>query len=953
MIMTSRSIFALAIISIISICGVSSAAAQTVTFSPTSLAFGGVVVGTSSSPLPIKLTNTGSATLNVSKVQVTSPNAGDFTQTNNCTPQVLAGAFCTINVTFTPTASGARSANITVTDNATGSPQKVLASGTGLAPAVSMKPSSLTFTSQMIGSSSASQSINVTNTGQAPLNISSIAAAGANAGDFSLTNNCGASLAVNATCAITATFTPTGNWSRTAAIMMADNALGSPHVMGLAGNGASGGAASFSPPSLTFATRLMGTTSAAQPVTLTNTGTAPLLIAQISASGDYAQTNNCGTSVAAGAFCTINVTFTPFYNATRPGWINVNFTDPAGIQTVALTGAGANPAPVAVKPRIASLTQAQTQQYTAYLSNVVTTNVTWYVDNVVGGNSTVGTISTSGLYTPPATSGSHTIKAVNIANTKQSASVPVVVSGFTGTLTHHGDNLRTGQNNYETALTTGNVNKTQFGKLFSQPVDGQIYAEPLWVPNVNIGGVQHNVVVVATQHDSVYAFDADSSTAALWHTSFINPAAGVTTIPQADVERGLDISPEIGITSTPVIDSANGILYVEARTKDTRGTAPCPGPNNVGSPYFHFLHALDVTTGVEKPGSPVMICAQVPGSGYDNYSGVVYFNTMRQNNRAGLLLLNGVVYIAFASLEDISPYHGWVLGYSYTGSGFSQTPTIWCYTCSAASGNKAGIWHGGGGIPADASGNLYVSTGTGSFDNTIGGGITFGKLTPSGTTLNVTDYFSPFNQAYLTIEMINLDLSSSGPMLLPDQSGAIPHLAVFAGKTGTIYLVNRDNMGKFNAAGDNVVQALYTTIGGAVTPTGNWGTPAYFNSQIYIQGVKDNLKQFGLSNNLLSGGPLAIGADNIGYPGTTPVISSNGTLNGIVWVVQSDGAASSKPSTLRAYDATNITTELYNSGLNGKTDQAGPAVKFATPTIANGKVYVPTSSELDVYGLKP
>jgi hypothetical protein len=372
----------------------------------------------------------------------------------------------------------------------------------------------------------------------------------------------------------------------------------------------------------------------------------------------------------------------------------------------------------------------------------------------------------------------------------------------------------------------------------------------------------------------------------------------------------------------------------------------------VGSPYFHFLHALDIATGAEKPGSPVMICAQVPGNGYDNYSGVVYFNTMRQNNRAGLLLMNGVVYIAFASLEDISPYHGWVLGYAYNGNGFTQA-TTWCYTCSAMSGNKAGIWHGGGGIPADAGGNMYVSTGTGSFDNTVGGGITFGKLTPSGTTLNVTDYFSPFNQAYLTIEMINLDLSSSGPMLLPDQSGAIQHLAIFAGKTGTIYLVNRDNMGKFNAAGDNVVQALYTTIGGAVTPTGNWGTPAYFNGQIYIQGVKDNLKQFGLSNNLLSGGPLAIGADNIGYPGTTPMISSNGALNGIVWVVQSDGAASSKPSTLRAYDATNIATELYNSGLNGKTDQAGPAVKFATPTIANGKVYVPTASELDVYGLKP
>jgi hypothetical protein len=314
-----------------------------------------------------------------------------------------------------------------------------------------------------------------------------------------------------------------------------------------------------------------------------------------------------------------------------------------------------------------------------------------------------------------------------------------------------------------------------------------------------------------------------------------------------------------------------------------------------------------------------------------------------------LLLLNGTVYIGFASLEDISPYHGWVLGYTYNGSAFTQS-VAFNYT---ANGNKAGIWHGGGGIPADASGNLYVSTGTGSFDNTVGGGITFAKLTPSGNTLNVTDFFAPFNQAYLTIEMINLDLSSSGPMLLPDQPGAIPHLALFAGKTGTIYLVNRDNMGKFNPAADNVVQALYTAIGGHVTPTGNWGTPAYFNGNLYIHGVKDYLKQFILSNGLLSGGAVATAADNVGYPGTTPTVSSNGSQNGIVWIVQSDGAATNKPSTLRAYDAANITHELYNSGMNGTKDQAGAAVKFATPTVANGKVYIPTATELDVYGLEP
>ncbi len=955
----SGSAFGLTLSCFLLICLVPLASAQpTVSFSPTSLSFGNVVVGQSSAPMPLTLTNTGNATLNITKVQITQPNAGDFTETDNCAGQhILAGAFCTINVTFVPTTTGARSANVTVTDNATGSPQKVLISGTGLAPVVSLSPTSLTFAAETIGSSSASQNILLKNTGQAPLTISSIALAGANPGDFSLSNNCGASLGVNATCTITATFVPTTSWSRTAAIMLTDNAMGSPHVMGLAGNGASGGVASFSPTSLTFASRLMFSTSAPLPVMFSNTGTAPLQIANIVTAGDYAQTNNCGTSVAAGGSCTINVTFTPSLTAARPGWVNVILTDPAGIQTVALTGTGASPAPVAVKPRAASLTQAQTQQYTAYLSGVVTTNVTWYVDSVLGGNSTVGTISSSGVYTPPATAGSHTIKAVNVANTKQSASAPVVISGFSGTLTHHTDNLRTGQNNVETALTTGNVNKTQFGKLFKQTVDGQIYAEPLWVPNVNVGGTQHNVVFVATEHDSVYAFDADQLETALWHTSFISPP-NVTSIPKSDVEVGLDVSPEVGITSTPVVDAVNGIIYVEARTKDIRGTANCPGDPSVSTPYFHFLHALNIATGAEMPGSPVMVCAQVPGTGYDNVGGVETFNTMRQNNRSGLLLLNGVVYIAFASLEDISPYHGWVLGYTYNSTtGFTPSAPF-CYTCADSGGNKAGIWHGGGGIPADASGNLYVSTGTGSFDTSTGGGISFAKLTPSGSGLTVTDFFSPYNQTYLTIEMINLDLSSSGPMLLPDQGGTLAHLALFAGKTGTLYLINRDNMGKYNSTFDNVVQAQYTTIGGLVVPTGNWGTPAYFNGQIYIQGVKDFLKQYTLAPLaggpvVLSGGPLAVGADNIGYPGTTPVVSSNGTQNGIVWVVQSDGAASNKAATLRAYDAANVTHELYNSGLNGTKDLAGAAVKFATPTVANGKVYVPTAVELDVYGLQP
>src|SRR5258708_10870002 len=368
-----------------------------VSFSPTSLTFPSTVVGQASAPQPLTLTNTGNATLKIGTITMTQPNAADFPQTNNCGTSVLAGANCVINVTFVPTVIGARTANVTVTDNAAGSPQKVLVSGTGLAPVVSLAPTSINFADTQASSSSASQTLVVKNTGTGTLTISTIAIAGANPGDFSQTNTCGTSLAVGASCNINVTFTPTAAWSRTAAIFMTDNALGSPHVMGLAGNGASGGVVSFSPTTLTFAARVMFTTSPAQAVTLANMGTAALGISKIVTAGDYAQTSNCGTSLAAGANCTINVTFTPSQTMTRPGWVNVLFTDPAGIQTVALTGTGAGPAPVAVKPRIASLTKAQTQLYSAYLSGVKATPLTWYVDGVQGGNSTVGRITTAGL----------------------------------------------------------------------------------------------------------------------------------------------------------------------------------------------------------------------------------------------------------------------------------------------------------------------------------------------------------------------------------------------------------------------------------------------------------------------------------------------------------------------------------------------------------------------------
>ena len=935
------------------------AVGQSVSLSPTSLSFGAVQAGNSSQPQTVTLTNTGSATLTISSIAFTGNALQDYKQTNTCGTSVNAGAQCTISVTFKPTRTGVRNANLTITDNAANSPQNVPVTGIGQSSPIAFTPQTLTFPNQSIGSASTTQTVLVTYIGTSPLVISSLGISGQNASDFSQTNTCGSGLQPNTSCTITVTFTPSAAFGRASVIVMQDNAQGNTHLVGVQGNGVSGGIASLSPSTLTFAKTTEYSTSAAQTTTLSNTGTAPLAIASISATGDYAQTNNCPASLAAGSNCTISVTFRPTYSAARPGWITVNMTDPASLATVTLTGSGVLFPNVAVTPKAASITTSQTIAYTATVAGVQSNNVTWSVDGVVGGNGTVGTISSAGVYTPPPTAGNHTVTAVNNANKNQKASSPVAVSGYAGTFTHHNDTYRTGQNNSETALTPGNVNKTQFGKLFSYPVDGQTYAEPLWMPNVNIGGTTHNVVFVATEHDSVYAFDADSAALnpnPLWHTSFINPP-NITTIPKNLVEVGLDLSPEVGITSTPVIDPANGILYVENRLLDKTGTQNCPGIPAGETQYFHYLHALDLTTGLDKPGSPVMVCAQVPGKGYgDAVNGVVTFDVQRQNQRPALLLSNGTVFLGFGALEDIDYYHGWVLGYTYSNGGFSQQPMVFN---DSPNGAKGGIWQAGGGLLADSSGNIYAATGNGTFDaNKVGGldyGTAFLKLTPNGTSLNLTDYFTPFNQDYTNLEIINADLSSAGPMLVPDQSSSIPHLAIASGKTGTIYLMNRDNLGHYSAAGDNVVQAIYNTIGTTAMPTGNWGTPAFFNNQIYIQGIQDPMRQYSLSlspSPLLSAGPLAVSQDIIGYASPTPVISSNGTKNGIVWLVQ----ASNPPSAtgiLRAYDAANIAHELYNSGLAGTRDKAGLDVKFATPTVANGKVYMPGSQELDVYGLLP
>jgi hypothetical protein len=371
-------------------------------------------------------------------------------------------------------------------------------------------------------------------------------------------------------------------------------------------------------------------------------------------------------------------------------------------------------------------------------------------------------------------------------------------------LTYHNDNARTGQNLNETILTPGNVNVTTFGKLFSYPVDGYVYAQPLYVSSVQIPGSGiHNVVFVATEHDSVYAFDADNSAAGLlWHVSFINPANGVATVPAQDVLTG-DLVPEIGITSTPVIDGNTGTIYVVAKTKEVRQTTVH---------YVQRLHALDITTGAEKFGGPAVIAdtilaadgsfqyvsgPSVVGSGDGSLDGqTVNFNALRQLNRPGLLLLNGIVYSAWGSHGDNDPYHGWLIGHD------AQTLALVSVFNTTPNGGRGALWMSGGAPAADVNGNVYIATGNGTFALTGSGSPGYGDsvlmLTPSGG-LNVTDFFTPWNQA--TLDVTDADLGSGGVLLLPDQPGPYPHLMVTAGKPGAIYLIDRDDMGGYQECG--------------------------------------------------------------------------------------------------------------------------------------------------------
>ena len=634
----------------------------------------------------------------------------------------------------------------------------------------------------------------------------------------------------------------------------------------------------------------------------------------------------------------------------------------------------ASPVVVSISPKRAGVTMTQPQQFTSTVTGGSNTSVSWEVDTVPSGNSTVGTIDATGKYTPPASAGVHTVTARSVADVSKTASATIGVTDLSGVTTYHNDLSRDGVNTHEFALTTSNVKTATFGKLFSCTVDGAVYAQPLWVANLTIGAAQHNIIIVATQHDSVYAFDADSNAipcVPLWRANLLDSAHGGTA-GEASVASGSgglvgsgfgDIAPEVGVTGTPVIDLTSSTLYVVSKS----AIANLPS-------FFQRLHALNLTNGNERTGSPVSIDSSinVPGTGDGSLNAQVAFDPRNEHQRPGLALVNGIVYIAWASHEDHDPYHGWVIGFN--AATLAQVPNAVFNTTPNHVGtvtySRGGIWMSGGAPAADSAGNLYFLTGNGTFDADSGGS-NYGDSTMKLSTtsgLTVVDWFTPADQA--SLDGADSDHGSGGAAILVDQPASpVQHLVIGGGKEGNLFLLNRDVMGNYggstNPANSKAIQIF--SVGNGI-----FSTSAFWNNSLYIAPAGGPLQAylFNTSTGKFNTGSATSSAISFLFPGATPSISaSSASANGIVWATDSSQYCTTQSpgcnaAVLHAFDATNLSTELWNSS-QVTTDKAGFAVKFTVPTVANGKVYIGTRGndsgagtssilgELDVYGLKP
>ena len=568
-------------------------------------------------------------------------------------------------------------------------------------------------------------------------------------------------------------------------------------------------------------------------------------------------------------------------------------------------------ASVTISPTRAALTTGQSQTFTAAVTGNAVTTVTWEVDSIPGGNASVGTVTSSGVYSPPSSAGTHIVAARSTADTTVSASANVFITDLAGVFTYHNDLSRDGVNNQEYALSTSTVKAATFGKRFACAIDASAYAQPLWVANVGIGGGTHNVLIAATVHDTVYAFDADVSPCkTYWSQSLL--ASGETWVNNMDVGGSTDLAPDIGIVGTPVIDPTTNTIYVVSKSKN-------------GATIHQRLHALSLIDGSEKFSGPQEIVATFNG---------ITFSPLSQNQRAGLALLNGVVYIAWGSHGDIGTYYGWIQGFNA-----ATLAQVSVFNDDVGAGG-GGIWMSGGAPAADSTNNMYVITGNGNFDGVTLFGDSFLKLSTPG--FSVLSFFAPSDQA--TLNSGDIDFGSGGATILVDQpSGPVQHLAIGGGKVGTLFLLNRDSLGGNTVNDAGAVQSF--SVGNRI-----FGTPAFWQNTLYIAPITDHLKSytFNPSTGQFTTSPASQSPGTFGFPGSTPSISSQGTSNGIVWATEKGTG----PSVLHAYDATNVGTELWNSA-NSSADQAGQAVKFTVPTVANGKVYVGTVGEISVYGLSP
>lgn len=945
--------------------------AAQVSVSPSSLNWVSVPVGGKGGQKVVTLTNSGSAAITISSIGFTGANPGDFEIFSKTCGSSLAGSTsCTANIIFAPTATGNRSATLNFKDSASNSPQTMALTGYGapVSGTVSVSPTSLSFGNVTLGSTGAAKSTTLTNGLSSSISISSVAISGTNAADFSISSkSCGTSLTASGSCSASVVFKPSASGTRTATLSFTDSATNSPQKVALSGTGSNttSGSASVSPTSLNWVSVAIGGIGGQKVATLTNGGTTTLNISSVALGGTnpgdfkiYSKT--CGATLAASASCTANVVFAPIAAGHLSATLNFNDSATNSPQAVVLTGyapggtftisplnptvsvngklqftASASSSWTATCGTIGSSTGLYTAPATAQTCTVkgtatsggqtASTTVTvttgsgqvtitpasvslhaiglaqFTANQSVTWSTSCGSITSAGLFTAPVATETCTIKATSTTNSSNTASASAHVTVVNYTSRKNG-NDGTGVQRNEYVLTPASVSSGKFAQLWSVGLDGPIWGQPLYMNGLTIGGVKHNVVYVTTSNDSVYAIDGDTGKE-LWKRSFLS--SGVTPVSGTNTK----ISTQTGILSTPVIDPVKQALFVVVETSENSAT------------YFpHRLHSISLATGQELTPDPELI------SDPD-------LQPLMKFQRPALLLANGMVYVAFGSIEDRAPYHGLLFAFD---ENTLEQKAVWNVT---PTGNEGGLWMSGAAPLADSAGNIYVSTGNGSAGtNNFGESIV--KLSP---TLQELDYFTPYN--FSSYDSADLDLGSGSLIVVPDQNGPYPHEIIACGKPTPIYVINRDAFGGRGTTSDNIIQRLDHQIGGtgSVRDSGQpcYNSPAMWQENVYFAPNYDVLKMFVLNPNtgMLSTAPASKGTFTYSWPGADPVISANGNTNGIVWTIDISSG------TLRANDATNVSKNLYTSA------NFGSPTRWVPPTVVNGHVYVTASGRIIAYGL--